>query len=130
ELDRGELDLLLTPEEHCIAGHPTELLFAEQHVVVGWAGNPLMRARLTTAAFLEAGHIAVRVGQGNRASFAESHLASLTGARRIEITASSFTSVPDLLVGTRRLAVMHRLMAQVMASRLEIAWQELPFPFP
>jgi LysR family transcriptional regulator, nod-box dependent transcriptional activator len=38
--------------------------------------------------------------------------------------------VPDLLVGTRRLAVMHRLMAQVMASRLEIAWQELPFPFP
>jgi len=130
ELDRGEIDLLLTPQEHCVEGHPTELLFAEQHVVAGWAGNPLLRAPLTMDAFLGAGHVAVRVGQGNRASFAESHLASRADARRIEITASSFTSVPDLLVGTMRLAVMHRLLARVMAVRLDIAWQELPFQFP
>jgi LysR family transcriptional regulator, nod-box dependent transcriptional activator len=130
ELERGEIDLLLTPEEHCVDGHPTDLLFVERHVVVGWSGNPLLQKPVTMDAFLEAGHVVVRVGQGNRASFAESHLANIAITRRIEITVSSFGSVPDLLVGTNRLAVMHCLLAQVMARRMEISSQELPFPFP
>lgn len=130
DLERGEIDLLLTPQEHCIPGHPTALLFEEAHVVAGWSGNPAFAAPITREAFLAAGHVAVRVGQGARASFAESQLAALTAERRIEITAASFTSVPDLLVGTGRLAVMHRRLAQVMARRLPIVWQDMPFPFP
>jgi LysR family nod box-dependent transcriptional activator len=129
-LDRGELDLLLTPEEHCVPGHPTELLFAERHVVAGWKDNPLLTSRLTEQAFYAAGHVAVRVGQVNRASFAESQLDVRPRKRKIEIVAASFTTVPDLLVGTGRLAVMHRRLARVMAGRVPIAWQELPFDFP
>jgi DNA-binding transcriptional LysR family regulator len=129
-LDHGELDLLLTPEEHCVPGHPTELLFEERHVVAGWKDNPLLASPLTEQAFFSAGHIAVRVGQVNRASFAESQLDLLPRKRRIEITAASFTTVPDLLVGTHRLAVMHERLAKVMAERVPIAWQDLPFEFP
>ncbi len=129
-LERGEIDLLLTPEEHCVPGHPAEVLFAEQHVVAGWDENPLLAAALTADQFFAAGHVAVRVGQINRASFAETHLESLGRSRRIELTVASFTNVPDLLVGTHRLAVMHRLLARVVAQRLPIAWQDLPFPFP
>ncbi len=129
-LERGELDLLLTPEEHCVAGHPAELLFEERHVVAGWKDSPLFASEITEKGFLAAGHIAVRIGGANRASFAETHLGDRSQARRIEIIASSFTSVPDLLVGTNRLAVMHERLARVMAQRLPIAWQELPFTFP
>lgn len=129
-LDRGELDLLVTPEEHCVPDHPTALLFEERHVVVGWSGNALMEMPITEDAFFEAGHVAVRVGQVNRASFAESHLGSLARRRRIEITAASFTTVPDLLVGTNRLAVMHERLARLMAERMPVAWQDLPFAFP
>lgn len=129
-LERGEIDLLLTPEEHCVPGHPAELLFAEQHVVAGWDENPLLAAALTADQFFAAGHVAVRVGQINRASFAETHLESMGRSRRIELTVASFTNVPDLLVGTHRLAVMHRLLARVVAQRLPIAWQDMPFPFP
>lgn len=129
-LERGEIDLLLTPEEHCVPGHPAELLFAEQHVVAGWDANPLLAAALTADQFFAAGHVAVRVGQINRASFAETQLESMGRSRRIELTVASFTNVPDLLVGTHRLAVMHRLLARVVAQRLPIAWQDMPFPFP
>ena len=129
-LDRGELDLLLTPEEHCVPGHPTKLLFEERHVVAGWECNRLLRTPLTEKAFFAAGHIAVRVGQTTRASFAESKLDALPRQRRIEVTAASFTSVPDLLVGTDRLAVMHERLARLMAERMPIAWQALPFAFP
>lgn len=129
-LERGELDLLLTPQEHCVAGHPAELLFEELHVVTGWKDNPLLAAPLTEDDFYSAGHVAVRVGGVNRASFAETYLDGLPQPRRIEIIASSFTSVPDLLVRTNRLAVMHERLARTMAERLPIAWQELPFAFP
>jgi DNA-binding transcriptional LysR family regulator len=129
-LERGELDLLLTPDEHCVPGHPTELLFEERHVVAGWSANPLLGGPLTEDEFFAAGHVAVRVGQVNRASFAESHLDPLPRKRRIEITAASFATVPDLLVGTGRLAVMHERLARLMAQRLPIAWQELPLDFP
>ncbi|WAT18609.1 LysR family transcriptional regulator [Aurantiacibacter sp. MUD11] len=129
-LERGEVDILLTPEDHCVAGHPTRLLFEEDHVVVGWTGNPLMRGAISTADFVEAGHIAVRIGQVNRASFAESQLEQAGIDRRIEMTVASFTSVPDLLVGTNRLAIMHRRLAELMAARLPLEWQELPFRFP
>lgn len=130
ELERGELDLLLTPEEHCVPGHPTELLFEERHVVVGWSGNPILANSLTEADFFSAGHVAVRVGQVNRASFAESHMDSFPQRRRIEVTASLFTTVPDLLVGTSRIAVMHERLAILFADRLPIVWQEMPFAFP
>ncbi|KPL67153.1 LysR family transcriptional regulator [Erythrobacter sp. SG61-1L] len=129
-LERGELDLLVTPEEHCVHGHPAEFLFEERHVVAGWSENPLLATRLTEQNFFEAGHVAVKIGQANRASFAESHLDSLARKRRIEITTTSFTTVPDLLVGTHRLAVMHERLASLMAQRLPIGWQELPFAFP
>ena len=129
-LERGELDLMLTPEEHCVPAHPTELLFEERHVVVGWKDNPLIAAPLTEEAFFDAGHVAVRIGQTSRASFAESHLDAFARKRRIEITAASFTTVPDLLIGTRRLAVMHERLARLMAQRLPIVLHPLPFAFP
>lgn len=129
-LERGELDLLLTPEEHCVPGHPARLLFEERHVVAGWSGNPLLARPITERDFFAAGHVAVRIGQVNRASFAESHLDVISPKRRIEIVAASFTTIPDLLIGTLRLAVMHRKLARLMTTRLEIVWQDLPFEFP
>jgi DNA-binding transcriptional LysR family regulator len=129
-LERGDLDLLLTPEEHCVAGHPATLLFEERHVVAGWKGNPMLAKPISEAEFFAAEHVAVRIGQVNRASVAESHLESLADDRRIKIVAASFTTVPDLLVGTHRLAVMHERLARLTAERLPIAWQDLSFPFP
>jgi LysR family nod box-dependent transcriptional activator len=129
-LERGELDLILAPEEHCVPGHPTELLFEERHVVVGWKDNPVIASPLTERAFFDASHVAVRIGLANRASFAESHLESFAHKRRIEITVASFATVPYLLIGTNRLAVMHERLAQLMAQRLPITLQQLPFVFP
>lgn len=130
ELERGELDVLFTPEEHCVSGHPTQLLFEETHVVAGWEKNSIFDGEITCEDFSASGHVAVRIGQVNRASFAESHLDELSIRRNIQITASSFTTIPDLLVGTNRLAVMHQKLAVVLAKSQPIVWQGLPFPFP
>ncbi len=129
-LDKGEIDLILTPAEHCVPDHPTELLFEERHVVAGCASNPLLARPIGEDDFYAARHVAVRIGKVTRASFGETHLRARGRERRIEIQASSFTSVPQLLIGTDRLAVMHERLARAMAQRFAIAWQELPFDFP
>jgi DNA-binding transcriptional LysR family regulator len=129
-LDRGLIDLLITPVEHCVPGHPTELLFEERHVVAGWSGNPMFENELSEDDFFAAGHIAVRLGGINPASFAETRFAALERERRVEIFAASFTAVPVLLVGSDRLSVMHERLACFMAKRFPIRWQPLPFAFP
>lgn len=129
-LDRGELDLLLVPQEFVGPQNPTRLLFEERHVIVGWRGNPLMQAPVTPADFMSAGHVVVRLGQVTRLTFAEAQLRSLGIARREEVTVPSFAIVPDLLVGTSRLAVMHERLARLAARQSDIAIGPLPFDFP
>lgn len=38
-LVRGEVDLMIVPERYTIDGHPSKLLFEEEHVCVVWQGN-------------------------------------------------------------------------------------------
>ena len=129
-LERGEIDLVLAPQQHCVPGHPTELLFEERHVVVGWRDNPLMAQPVSEQTFYSAGHVAVEIGRLTRVSFAELHLRARGRERRVEVIASSFSLVPELLVGTDRLAIMHERLARTLSTRLPIVWQMLPFDFP
>lgn len=128
--DQGEIDVLLIPHAHCLLGHPTELLFEEHHVVAAWSENPLIQQPLTVEQFCAAGHIAVGIGTGARQSFAESNLNALRLERRVETVASSFLQVPELLIGTQRVTVMHARLARTLSQRVPLAWQPLPFEFP
>ena len=129
-LEQGEIDLLLTPEPHCLGDHPTELLFEERFVVVGWAENPLLQEPLTEDGFYGAGHVATALGQISRASFAEDRVLARGRERRIEVIAFSFTQVPGLLVGTSRIALMHERLALALAPHYPIRHCMPPFQFP
>lgn len=129
-LDHGEIDLLLTPEGYISDGHPAELLFEEEHVVAGWRGNPLLARPMDMDAFQSSGHIAVEIGRTSRLSFAESFMRAQGIERRVEIRVSAFTLIPELLIGTGRLAIMHRRLAERAAQHYPIAYTPLPFAMP
>jgi len=129
-LEEGKIDLLITPDLFTVAGHPTEHLFDERYVVVGWKGNSLFDDGLTEAGFAAAGHVAVRLGNTRAQAFADRQLELMGRTRRIEITAPSFTTVPWLIEGTSRLALMHERLARVVGRRFPIATAPIPFPFP
>ena len=120
EFERGEIDLVLTPEEYISPNHPAELLFEEQHVVVGWEENPLLGTPLTKAEFLRSAHVVVTIGPGRQLTYAERHLQSLAPGRMVEIYAPSFSVVPWLLLGTQRLTVMHERLARVFTEHLPL----------
>ena len=130
EFERGEIDLVLTPDQFLVPNHPAELLFEEQHVVVGWAGNAVLEKPLTPEAFLGSAHVAVAMGQNRTPAYAERHLDGSVDSRTVEIYAPSFTVVPWLLIGTRRLTVMHERLAKAFAKNLPLRIQPLPIDIP
>lgn len=130
QIDRGDIDLVLTPMEYLSAEHPSLILFEEAYVVAGWSENEMLQGSMSREQFCSAEHIAVRLGRINRSSFAESQLRSMNIERKIAIHAATFGIVPELLVGTRRIAIMHRRLAVHAATSLPLKFGPLPFEFP
>jgi DNA-binding transcriptional LysR family regulator len=128
--ERGQIDLLLTPEEFVTPNHPTELLFEERHIVVGWSENPLVDRPLTPQEFADSPQVAVALGPSMSLDYAGRYLGSLMEDRRIEIYAPSFSVVPWFVIGTHRLAVMHERFAQLVARYLPLKIQPLPIEIP
>lgn len=130
EIEKGEIDLLIAPEDYVSRQHPAEPLFRERHVVVGWRDNPAMAGPMTQERFYAQGHIVVAFGRSRTPAFAEQQMKFLGRERRVEVVAPTFSSVPALLVGTTRLAVMQRRLAAAAARLLPLATAPLPFDFP
>jgi LysR family transcriptional regulator, nod-box dependent transcriptional activator len=129
-LERGELDVLFVPQEFVSPRSPAREMFQERHVVAGWSRNPIFEQGLTSADFVTAGHVTVKLGLVARMTFAEAQLRALGINRREEIIVPSFAMVPELLVGTTRLAIMHERLARHFAKRTAITFATLPFAFP
>lgn len=129
-LDRGDIDLVIGPEPFLSPSAPTEVLFDERHVVVGWSGNPAMHQPIDVDRFFELGHVAVRIGLERELSFAERHLEAYASRRRIEVTTTAFSSTPRLVVGTSRIAVLQERLAATFLPGLPLAVQPLPIDMP
>jgi LysR family nod box-dependent transcriptional activator len=127
---RGEMDLLIAPSTFIVQSHPSEPLYEETHVIVGWRENPIFAGEITAEQFFAAGHVAVSLGPHREVTFGDRHLDQIQPDRRIEAVVSSFSLVPWLVVGTQRLAVMHKRLAVTMAESMPIAHAPVPFPFP
>lgn len=126
----GKADLLISPENFMVGDQPTELLFEERHVVVGWNKNPLMSAPITEEVLLGAGHVGVRIGSTRVPAFADQQMSIMGKARRIEVETSSFTTIPLLLNGTHRLALLQERLARLVATTYPLSFAPLPFAFP
>lgn len=64
-LAKGEYDLCITPMEFTDPRHPTDLLWEERHVVVGWKGNPMLSRTLNLEDYAAAGHVSVQIDGRN-----------------------------------------------------------------
>ena len=56
-LERGFVDLLITIDYAISADHPSQILFEDDYVVVGWNGNPAMAGPMTKELYFELGHV-------------------------------------------------------------------------
>lgn len=129
-LNEGKIDLMITPEYVMTSDHPSEILYEEKQLLVGWSKNPLFAKPITEDDFFSAGHVAVAFGASRTSSYADRQLETIGRRRHVEITAPFFTAVPWLLEGTMRLAILHERLTKALRGRFDIATAELPFAIP
>ncbi|MEI5688522.1 LysR family transcriptional regulator [Sphingomonas kyungheensis] len=127
-LAKGEYDLSIVPIEFADLRHPTEELWRERHVVVGWRDNPIFAQPIGVDAYAAAGHVVVQIDGRN--TFIENALSQRGLLRKVEVAVPSFLQVPWLLPDTLRLSLMHERLAMLMAERLDLRIAPLPFDIP
>lgn len=132
ELEQGNVDFLLLPSEFLRPEHPSIKLFDEDFVVICWDQNPYIGDNISCQKYLEMGHVMVHFGSKRRPSVDAWMTAKGGVERRAEVIVNTFTAVPQCLVGTLRIATIHRRLAELWAQYLPIkilaAPAELPIP--
>jgi DNA-binding transcriptional LysR family regulator len=129
-IERGYIDLLLTIDYAISADHPSRLLFEDDYVVVGDRENPAMAQPMTRELYFGLGHVTARFGKARVPAFEDWFVRRQKQQRRIEVVAPTFLSLPGLIVGTERIATMHRRMAEVFVRSLPLVMREIPFSIP
>jgi DNA-binding transcriptional LysR family regulator len=129
-LGRGEIDLMIVPERYVIEGHPTQLLFEEEHVCVVWRGNKLVGEQLSLEQYMEMGHISVGFGRNRSLSIEDWFMSQYGFNRRLEVITHDFNTLPQLVIGTQRIATMHRRLAHLYAQYLPLRILPTPVKIP
>ena len=129
-LDDGEVDLLITIDMAIRSEHPSEHLFSDNYVVIGWDENEAIADGISAETYFALGHVMTGFISDRQPAFEEWFIKSQAMQRRIELTAPSFQSVPFLIVGTNRIATVHRRLAEDLAGKLPLQIHPVPFEIP
>jgi len=129
-LDRGEVDILILPEQALSPNHPSATLFADQYVCVGWAENQEFDDRISFEHYMSAGHVVTRFGKTRMPTYDSWIFPRFDRRRRVDVVSMNFTLVPHYVVGTNRIATVHARMAEMYARYLPIKIVPLPFDTP
>ena len=132
ELDRAEIDLLVMPVQYLRDAHPHEVLFEDEFTGIAWSENPLIPSdgRISVSEYLGLGHVTVRFSTARAATVDEWFVNQLGYERRVEVVTMNFTSVFPCIVGTRRIATIHRRLARYYQQYLPIRLFDIPIQVP
>ncbi|MBZ0129152.1 MAG: LysR family transcriptional regulator [Rhodobacteraceae bacterium] len=125
-LEKGEVDLLVTPEPFTSRDHPSSLLFEDEYVVVACKNGPYGKAVLDLAAFEAASHV-VMVPPNNAGAIEYGFLESAGIKRKADVRTFSFSNLPYLVAGTSRVATVHKRLAELVAGKNDLDIHPLPF---
>ena len=129
-LERGEVEFLAMPDVYLSPSHPSVPLFSDTYRAVAWSGNDRVQGdTISLEDFLKMRHVTVNFNE-NGPSF-EAWFTQRFGAdRAVDISTSSYSSIPYLIVGTQRLALMHRRLAEAFAAILPLKLLVPPVDIP
>lgn len=128
QLDRGRIDLLVVPDFYLHSAHPTETLFEDHYVCLVWTGHRAIGETLDVATYLAQPHVVSRQRETRPYAFDDAHWPAEWQERRAEIFIDDFVSVPELVIGTQRIATVQWRVAQ-HALRRGLPVRALPLPF-
>jgi LysR family nod box-dependent transcriptional activator len=127
-LEQGDADFLVIPSQYIAKDHPAAALFEEDYLCVTWKDNSCIKDRLTLDDYFSCGHVIATFTNANPLStFDGWFMESFDVKRRVEVTAPTMTALPSMVVGTDRIATVHRRIAMRAQETLPIkVWEPPP----
>jgi len=129
-VERGEADLLVIPRPFASDKHPAKLLFTDSYCCLMDQRHPLAGQPMTLDRFLAYGHVVMKPAIAGTESMDSGFMRRLGVDRRVEVTTFAFASIPRLLVGTDRLALLHRRLVQEAIRTLPLVASDPAFELP
>jgi LysR family transcriptional regulator, nod-box dependent transcriptional activator len=129
-LEEGAADLLIQPERYLARSHPSLRLFTESYVCVTWKGSHAHRLPLTLKDYRAAGHVVAQYGDGRLPALETWLMESRGFKRREEVITHNLALQADFVVGTDRIATMHRRLARRVARHLPVRISAPPLRIP
>jgi DNA-binding transcriptional LysR family regulator len=129
-LSGGEADLLVFPEDYCSPDHPHERLFTEGFACVVWKGSTLAGRAMTFDEYVSAPHVVMQPLSVAMTSFEAWFMEKYGLNRHVDVTTYTFSSAAQLVVGTDRIATVHRRLARLMQEAYPVEVLPPPMPIP
>jgi len=130
-IETGEVDLMINIDRYVSQHHPARLLLEDDYVVVADADHPDLVDGIDRDLFLGLDHVSISFGRLKEPTWCDRMIEEQAGGvRRIAVSVSSFVAVPDFVIGTRRVATMHRRLATLLAASLPLRIHEHPLALP
>ncbi|WP_137133264.1 LysR family transcriptional regulator [Rhizobium sp. FKY42] len=128
-LERGEADLLIAPTIFCSSTHPSEVLLEDELVCLVATDGPFAKTGLTKSDFQKVGQIVMQPPNGGE-SFAQ-RVCNEAGIKICaEISTYSFASLPLLIAGSARFAIVQQRLGRSFASMGAVKVVPSPIPLP
>jgi len=127
QMERGEIQLWLRPNNGTATELRSEFLFRERFVCIARQGHPLIDGKLTLDDFTACPHVFVSPGGGGFSGATDVALRRINRLRKVAVSVGSFLVVPELIARSNMIAVVpERIMIgrddkiQVLPPPLEI----------
>jgi DNA-binding transcriptional LysR family regulator len=130
ELESGDIDFVVMPDRYSTpeqSGHP---LFEDTYCILVDTNNERIGDSITFEQYVDLGHVAYQAGRSGPPLFDTWFDKEFGTLRRVEASVYSFQLLPQLVIGTDRIATVHTRLAQQFMAQYSVRMIPAPFVIP
>ncbi len=128
DLENGEVDFVINPARFTTPNQASTVLFEDSYHAVVDRSNPDIGDSLSLAQYKAAPHVTLELN--GRPQFETWFISEHGAPPRVEVVVNCFGLLPQMVLGTRRLATLHTRMARQVAQQYPVRVVRLEFPAP
>lgn len=129
-LEDGSVDIVIGPEPYGLNEHPFDPLFEDRNVIAGCSTNPIFDKPFSLEGIAGARFATSTFGPDRKPSYGDQHFDAIVERHLVEVSMSSFATLPLFLPGTDRLAVLYERLAKYYATMVPIRFEAPQFEMP
>lgn len=125
----GDVDLMITVGDYIVPDHPSRTLFSDEDAIICWKDGKYASG-VSKQQFSEACQAVAVFGEERRLTVSDLYFKEVGIERKVSVLVPSFSALPGAVVGTDRIAVMHRMHARIFEALYDIVRHPLPVVGP